>query len=66
MKALFARFIQDDQGQDLIEYALLGTFVALAVAAGAQALAGGLNTWYEGMGTTVGGIDTSIPPPSGD
>jgi Flp pilus assembly pilin Flp len=31
MKALFEQFLQEEQGQDLVEYALLMAFVALAV-----------------------------------
>jgi pilus assembly protein Flp/PilA len=31
MKNLLARFIKEDQGQDLIEYALLAAFIAVAV-----------------------------------
>ena len=31
MKNLIARFVKDDQGQDLIEYALLAGFISLAV-----------------------------------
>jgi len=46
MKNLIARFIRDDQGQDLIEYALLGSFVSLAAIAGATALGTALNGWY--------------------
>ena len=33
MKTLFANFLKDEQGQDLIEYTLLMAFVALASAA---------------------------------
>ena len=33
MKNFFATFVQDEQGQDLIEYTLLLAFVALASAA---------------------------------
>ena len=33
MKTLIARFVRDEQGQDLIEYTLLIAFVALASAA---------------------------------
>jgi pilus assembly protein Flp/PilA len=29
MKSLFNRFVREDQGQDLIEYALLAGFIAL-------------------------------------
>jgi pilus assembly protein Flp/PilA len=33
MKNLFARFIKEDEGQDLIEYALLAGFISLAATA---------------------------------
>lgn len=38
MKKLVARLFVDDRGQDLIEYALLATFVSLAGIAGVGAL----------------------------
>ena len=31
MKNLFVRFVREDAGQDLIEYAMIATLVALAV-----------------------------------
>ena len=46
MKNLFNRYVREEQGQDLIEYALLAAFVSLAAVAGATLLGGGLNTWY--------------------
>lgn len=56
MKNLIARFIRDDQGQDLIEYALLGSFVSLVAITGATLLGGSLNSWY----TAVSGrVDTA-------
>jgi pilus assembly protein Flp/PilA len=33
MKNLIARFLRDDEGQDLVEYVLLVSLIALAVAA---------------------------------
>ena len=53
MKSLFVRFVREDQGQDLIEYALLGTAVSLAAILGAKALGVALNNWYSGMSTAV-------------
>ena len=50
---MLARFIRDDQGQDLIEYVLLGSFVAIAALAGATALGTQLNNWYNQMGNWV-------------
>jgi Flp pilus assembly pilin Flp len=56
MTRLFIRFITDTKGQDLIEYALLGGFVSLAAVAGATALGGALNDWYDAVATTVSGL----------
>src|SRR5689334_11421675 len=53
MKGLFVRFVREDQGQDLIEYALLATVIALAVFVGASAAGTSLNTWYTNIGATV-------------
>jgi Flp pilus assembly pilin Flp len=45
MKKLITNFIQDEQGQDLIEYTLLMAFVCLTSAA-----------LFVGAGTSVSGI----------
>jgi Flp pilus assembly pilin Flp len=44
---MLSRLIRDDQGQDLIEYVLLGSFIAIAALAGATLLGTNLNTWYD-------------------
>jgi pilus assembly protein Flp/PilA len=49
----FKRFVRDEQGQDLIEYALLATFIALVVLVGATALGTALNNWYSTLGGNV-------------
>ena len=38
MKNLIARFVREEEGQDLIEYALVATFVSLVASVGATAL----------------------------
>jgi len=53
LKTLVARFVQDEQGQDLIEYALLATFVSLVAIAGATLLGTALNNWYDAVEDTV-------------
>lgn len=58
MKTLLT-FIRDEQGQDLIEYALLGAFVSLAAATGAAILGTGLNNWYTDIGTTIDNMQTA-------
>lgn len=61
MKAVIARFVADDQGQDLIEYALLGSFVSLAAYAGANYLGTELNSWYGSVGTAVNDAASNVP-----
>jgi len=53
LKNLIARLVRDEQGQDLIEYALLATFVALVAIVGATFLGQQLNIWYNAVGTNV-------------
>jgi Flp pilus assembly pilin Flp len=53
MKNLIARFARDEEGQDLIEYALLCTLVALAAAVAAESLGTNLSAWYTAMATKV-------------
>jgi Flp pilus assembly pilin Flp len=53
MKNLITRFLLDEQGQDIIEYALLGSFVSIAAYAGATQLATGYNAWFGDVATWV-------------
>jgi len=55
LKNLIARLVRDEQGQDLIEYALLATFVALVAIVGATALGTALDNWYDTVATNVDG-----------
>ena len=57
MKEVFKRFIQEDQGQDLIEYVLIATFVSVGALVGATALGDNLNTWYQNGATWVAAND---------
>jgi Flp pilus assembly pilin Flp len=61
MKKLIARFVREDGGQDLIEYALIATFVSLAAALGAQALGGSLNGWYNAVSGSVDNMAGQVP-----
>lgn len=45
--------VHDESGQDLIEYALLATFVALVAILGATSLGVSLNNWYSAVGGQV-------------
>lgn len=63
MTALLAHFIADDQGQDLIEYGLLGTFISLMGYVGADLLGTSLNGWYELMKDNVDKAQTASTIP---
>ena len=53
LKMLALRLLRDEEGQDLIEYALLATFVSLVAIAGATLLGNSLNTWYSNVSGAV-------------
>jgi len=53
MKNFFARFIREDEGQDLIEYAFLAVFIALVVTAGLGTLGSSLNTKFDSIASQV-------------
>jgi len=43
MKNLIQRFIREEEGQDLIEYALLAALIAVMLIASMQAVQGGIS-----------------------
>jgi Flp pilus assembly pilin Flp len=53
MKNLIVRFVREDEGQDLIEYAMLATLIALVAGVAATALGNNLATWYQAMADKV-------------
>ena len=53
MKALLGRFVRDEEGQDLIEYALLAAFIALAAVLAMTAVGGGINTLFNKVNTDL-------------
>jgi pilus assembly protein Flp/PilA len=55
LKNTFLRLLRDEEGQDLIEYALLATFVSLVAITGATALGNALNNWYTAVAGRVNG-----------
>jgi pilus assembly protein Flp/PilA len=60
MKNLIRRFVREEEGQDLIEYALIATFVSLVAAAGATLLGTSLNDWYTAVSTKVDGFKAKV------
>ena len=59
LQNLFTRLYRDEQGQDLIEYALLATFVSLVAIGGATLLGTALNNWYSQVSNNVNGAAMS-------
>ena len=55
MRNLVARFVREDEGQDLIEYAFLAVFIGLAVTLGLEAVATGVNSQMSNIGTQISG-----------
>jgi Flp pilus assembly pilin Flp len=56
MKALFVRFVREDDAQDLIEYALLAGFISLVAVVAITAVGVGVNGVYNGLDTQVKAI----------
>jgi Flp pilus assembly pilin Flp len=61
MKNLIARFVREEEGQDLIEYALIATFVSLVASAGATLLGASLDSWYSTMSGSVTAMEALVP-----
>ncbi len=53
--AIKMRILLDEEGQDLIEYALVVALIAFAATAGMSSLAVAINTAFTGIGTTLTG-----------
>jgi pilus assembly protein Flp/PilA len=51
MSQLIRRFVREDQGQDLVEYAMLLALIALVVVGGVTTFGNAISTWY----TTLSG-----------
>ena len=65
MKHLFARFVREEEGQDLVEYAFLIVFIALVAVVGANQLGIDLREFYNGIGGAVKGVTTPVIPKPG-
>jgi pilus assembly protein Flp/PilA len=53
MKRILVRFVREDEGQDLVEYALLITFIALACIVGMQQLGTAINNNYQSISNSL-------------
>jgi Flp pilus assembly pilin Flp len=53
MKNFIARFVREDEGQDLIEYAFLAVFIALVVTAGLTLVGSAVNNKMSTIASSV-------------
>ena len=58
---MIQRLLRDDRGQDLIEYVLLGSFVAVAALLGVTALGTNVNKWYSAVSSWSAGQSKKVP-----
>jgi pilus assembly protein Flp/PilA len=58
MKNLFSKFVREENGQDLIEYALLAGFISLVAVLAITNVGSGVNVVYGNIDSQVG----AIPP----
>ena len=61
MRRLLARALHEDDGQDLVEYALLAGFISLIAIAAVTSIGNEVNGWYQSYDTTI----KTIPPGMG-
>jgi pilus assembly protein Flp/PilA len=53
MRSLFNRFVREEEGQDLIEYALLAGLISIASITAITTLGTAIQGKYDGVGTAV-------------
>jgi pilus assembly protein Flp/PilA len=56
MKNLFSKFVREENGQDLIEYALLAGFISLVAVVAITNVGTGVNAVYNNIDTPVKAI----------
>ena len=61
MKNLFSKFVREENGQDLIEYALLAGFISLVAVVAITSVGTGVNAVYN----NIDGQVKSIPAGTG-
>ncbi len=56
--SVMLQILKEENGQDLIEYALIVALIAFAATAGMSSLASSINTAFNNMGTKLNGYIT--------
>ena len=61
MRKLITRLLRDDEGQDLVEYVLLVSLIALAVAAAFPPVTNAITAVFTNVGAALGGGGGGAP-----
>jgi Flp pilus assembly pilin Flp len=61
MKNLFVRFVREDEGQDIIEYALLAAFISVSAWLLLGTIGSQTNQIDAKVGTAVSSASASVP-----
>lgn len=62
---MLQRFLTDDEGQDLVEYALLAALIAIVSIVTWQQIAASIGTGYAASDTGVQNLSACTPDPGG-
>jgi pilus assembly protein Flp/PilA len=65
IKASVVKFVKDEDGLTIVEYAVAGGLVTIAVVAAFTALGGAVDTRIRALCTAVGGTCAAATPPAG-
>ena len=61
MKNLFVRFVREDEGQDIIEYAMLAAFISISAYLLLGTIGTQTNQIYSKVGTAVTSANGAVP-----
>ena len=53
VKLLLARLVREEEGQDLVEYAMLVALIALIAAVGVLAFGNAINDWFNNLAGAI-------------
>jgi pilus assembly protein Flp/PilA len=56
MRRLVLRGVREEDGQDLVEYAMLAAFISLVAIVSITGIGSQVNSWYQGYANTVATI----------
>jgi pilus assembly protein Flp/PilA len=61
MKNLFVRFVREEEGQDIIEYALLAAFISIVAWTLLQGIGTSVNSVYNSVNTVANTAAAAVP-----